>query len=126
MHGYMRMCKRKLEIFTVAESVVNWFEASNHSLIPNESTNEIAHRTKTGGEGLVQPNTTDVAANGPGITNWPKAVEETKPPAEVVVPAGTTVGRGTKSPSTTEVDEQEGPARQAFWALLHAVGYDCW
>ena len=110
----MRMGKRKSEIFKVAESVVNWFEAGNHSLIPNESTNEIANRTETGGEGLVQPNTTDVAANGQGITSWPKAVEETESLAEVVVPAGTTVGRGTETPSTTEVNEQVGPTRQAF------------
>ena len=53
MHGYMRMDKKKSEIFTVAESVVNWFETTNQSLIPNENTNEIANRTETGGEGLV-------------------------------------------------------------------------
>ena len=105
MHGYMRMGKRKSEIFTVAESVVNWFEASNHSLSPNKSTNEIANRTETDGEGFVQPNTDDVAANGPGITSWPKAVEETEPPAEVAVPTGTTIGRETETPSTTEVDK---------------------
>ena len=126
MHGYMRMGKRKSKIFTVAESVVNWFEANNHSLIPNGSTNEIVNRPETVGDGLVQPNTADVAANGPGITSWPKAVEETEPPAKVAVPIGTTFGRGTEAPSSIEVDEWEGPTRQAFWASLHAAGYECW
>ena len=40
----LRMTKRKSNIFTVAESVTNWFEASNHNPISTKENEEVVSR----------------------------------------------------------------------------------
>lgn len=66
------MGKRKAEIFTVADSMVNWFEASNHNIAPTQITKGVAIRSEIGGEVAGQANVAEVAANGIEVTNWPK------------------------------------------------------
>lgn len=108
------MGKRKSEIFTVAESVVNWFEANNHSLIPRDNTNDIANRPKPGGERSGQPNIADVATNDPGITSWPKDVKRTEPPAKVAIPVGTTIEEEPRPPQLLSWTSRRGQLSKHF------------
>lgn len=126
MHVSIKMGKRKSEIFTVAKSVVNWFEASNHGIISRDIINDITDRPKPVGEGSVQPNIADVAASDPWLNNRPQDANGIESLAEVAILAGTLIEERAEIPAATELDEQEGPAKQTFWALLHAACYECW
>ena len=126
MHGYVKMGKSKSEIFTVTESVGNWFEVSNHSLFALDGPTEIANRPELGSEALVQANGTEVATNGPEATGCPTGVKGLEPSTEVVRPGGTEVGEGAETPLAIELDESKGSAHQAFCVLLHVAGYECW
>ena len=55
----MRMTKRKRDIFTVIESINNWFEASEHSSIPTED-----HQVAPIYPGPINAPSTKVTTNG--------------------------------------------------------------
>ena len=82
------MNKRKRDIFTVAESVPNWFTASDQSTRPIEADTRTIDVTKTLGDSLTYTASGEKAASsskdqisprlglehGPELANWPESV----------------------------------------------------
>ena len=58
------MAKRKADIFTVAESVTNWFEASSHNITTTYTTEVNANRSEFGGTEACKSNVAEIAAHG--------------------------------------------------------------
>lgn len=130
------MGKRKANVFIVAESVNNWFEASCHIPVATEAAKEESTQGDTG-LGITTPSIpTPIAAISAEVdrsvplplqlTADPNCCVKDSPrgggPADVAAPPRTS---GVSIP-VTHTSEELGPEReaaiQAFWALLAEAG----
>ena len=71
VHGQVRMAKRKAEIFTIVESVANWFDASKHVVAPSEVAKGVANWVE------VSNNTVVVSDVAKGVANWSETNNDT-------------------------------------------------
>ena len=135
-----RMTKRKAYIFTVVESVANWFEASSLSIAPVDNTvrainhlgfvntevsqsslaEPVSHRDETSRQALQPSSSTGEVTNCYDVnqrvagTTWTSVI---RGQADVDVPV---------PPTTAELVGSATSAHQAFWALLARAGYEEW
>ena len=112
------MGKRKAYIFTVVESVNNWFDASNHDLVGLEGPAALGNQPKISEETAVQTNGIEVAAASPRLIGVTAGEGSVGPAAEVAPPGGLEFGGGVTDPLYVEVDDFDWSTHEAFWRLL--------
>lgn len=135
-----RMTKCKRDIFTVIESVENWFKASRSSTAPTKVPEGVNTNREFGDTDQDPSRPAETAANGemvklPALTlsqstgevaNWP---EPTSTGAELTA---TVCFRGQEDPSepatpiTVEMADSAAKVHQAFWDSLKRAGYEEW
>lgn len=120
------MGKRKAEVFTVLESVGNWFEARPYSPAPLDGSAELTNRPKIIDEALVQPDDLSEATKGPGLAGHPTGADEEEPVSDVAYSGGTTVEAGAETLSQAEEDNSQRALHEAFWSMLQSAGYEIW
>ena len=133
------MGKRKVDIFTVVESINNWFEANNHDLTIPEGSAELGNQSGPN-EDAVQAKGIEADESGPRLIGFTVDVGSGTSAAEVAPPGGLELEGGTTDPIGSEVELEGGPkdplwsevddsaksAQEVFWRLLQTVGYECW
>ena len=148
------MGKRKADIFTVVESINNWFEAHNHDLTTPEVSAELSNRSGTHDKGTVYTQGDEAAELGPSLIGVTINLGSGTSAAEVAPPGGlqlegrtadpisseVELGGGGIEPIDPEVEPEEGARnflwsevlgsagspQEAFWKLLQAARYECW
>ena len=134
------MGKMKASIFTVAESMTNWFEASSHSPAdieisaggPNqvslgEGLEEQLQLVGLADKGTDTGRPTPVLLQPVGETNGhPTADQPGRTAGNVAVGPSRGEVKVTGPPATTELADYEEGVRQAFWELLKTAGYEVW
>lgn len=132
------MGKMKASVFTVAESVTNWFQASCRTTTTTKPTKKEADQLGTGVE-VANPSThaqtitVQVEASQPvpiqsrltaapqcGLTASPQIGD----PADVAVPPRTDMVELSGIPTTGELDPEREATLRAFWSLLEEIGYE--
>ena len=141
-----RLGKRKADIFTVVESINNWFEAHNHDLTTPEGSAELSNQSGTNDKGTVYTKGDEAAESGPSLIEVTVHVGSGTSAAEVAPPGGlklegrtanpisseVELGGGVIKPIGPEVEPEEGTrdflwsevigsagsAQEAFWRLL--------
>ena len=140
MNGYVNMAKRKANIFIVAESVTNWFEANSHAIPDTENIEAGITRSKPGSPTMCTPPETEIVGHGFEVgqpvpvpsqvavepANWVRDNQQATELAEASSPRGTSKATETRSTATNEVTGQDHATHEAFWALLTAAGYEEW
>ena len=134
------MAKRKADIFTVVESVVNWFEASSPNIALVEIPEGVVNQSEFGGTGTGQSSVAGPIANedeasqqalplSPPTNEAANYLEATQKCEESAGAAGLRghddVG-GPRHPTPSELAESAAAAHQAFGALLKRAGYEEW
>lgn len=120
------MGKRKANIFTVVESVNNWFDASNHDLTIPEGSAELGNQSGINEEIALQTKGTEAADTCPRLIVVIVDVGSGTPAAEVAPPGVFDFKGGTTDPLCSEVDGSASSAHNALWRLLQTAGYECW
>ncbi len=134
------MGKRKASVFTIAEFVTNWFEASRPHSTTNEPIKEGVDQVGAGVEVvdpsiLSQPAMIQKGANQPSPIQ-PRLTAESQrvlaahtqlgSPSDVAVPPGINEAASKDRPIPGELDPEREAALRAFWALLEDIGYEIW
>lgn len=111
------MGKRKAEVFTVVESVGNWFKARPYS--PERIDKSTDMPTITGPVDNAWARTAELAetTNHPGLTDYPTVTDNEDPAADMAPPCVTPV-EGVETSVAADVDDPTWAAHEAFWALL--------
>ena len=140
------MTKRKADIFTVAESVTNWFAASGYTVAPPEEvegvvTNRLETspevRTPTiaippivteavAGWAEINPHTWLLAIGPYDAASWSEIERVGREPADVAETGGIGVAIKPGPSSVAEVAEKEELDQHPFWSLLRAAIYEEW
>ena len=91
------MGKRKVDIFTVVESINNWFEANNHDLTIPEGSAELGNQSGPN-EDAVQAKGIEADESGPRLIGFTVDVGSGTSAAEVAPPGGLELEGGTTDP----------------------------
>ena len=98
------MGKRKAEVFTVLESVGNWFEARPYSPAPLDGSAELTNQPENIEGTLVQANDLVEAAKGPELAGHPTGVDKEEPVSDVAYPGGNPGEEGADTLPQSEED----------------------
>ena len=120
------MGKRKGEVFTMLESVDNWFKARPYSPTPLDISAELTNRTEIIEGTLVQANDLVEAAKGPELAGHPTGVDKEEPAFDVAYPGGTTGEEGVDTLPHAKEDNSRLALHEAFWSMLQSAGYEIW
>ena len=132
------MGKRKANLFTVAESVTNWLEASSHSPADSESNTEGPNQVSLGQRLEEQLQSVGLASNeadtGRSTPVLLQPVGETVDPpttdrsgrafGDLAVGPSENEANVTGPPHTNELEGPERDVRHVFWELLKTNGYE--
>ena len=139
------MTKRKADIFTVAESVPNWF-ANSYTVAPPEEVkgvvtnhpeiNPVTHLLTATVQPTVAEAVADWAKTSPhtwlsavgsyAAASWSEVEQVGREPADGAGTGHIGVATQPGPPTVAEVAGTEGLGQHAFWSLLRAAGYEVW
>ena len=129
------MGKRKASVFTVVESVDNWFEASR---LPSTITETIEERT---GSVVADPalrfplittqgETNQSSVSRPRLAVDPSSISSAPTrvvsPGDVAVPPRINDATSRDRPLLADLDLEKEASLRALWALLEDIGYETW
>ena len=96
--------KEKADIFTVVESIINWFEAHNQDLTTPEVYAELSNRSGTHDKGTVYTQGDEAAELGPSLIGVTFNLGSGTSAAEVAPPGGLQLEGRTADPISSEVE----------------------